>query len=228
AQTTVSSRSGQTIILGGLITKNRTELIRGIPLVSDIPVLGDLFKFESYNEGRTELMIILTPYIIRDESDMEMVKQVELQRMSWCLCDVTNIHGDVGPYGMSEWDNTPTEVIYPDQDPTGTNGMLPSDGFPPDGSMPMQMDERIPMPMGGGRIQTNGSEGVIEAMQAGLVVPVQSPRGMPSGAVRLRQNSNPDLRRAAHEQSPQGTVANPANAEAAGQNTKRLRLPFMR
>ncbi len=123
AQTTVSAASGQTVILGGLITKDDQTIARRVPHLSKIPILGSLFRFDSVDRRRTELLFIMTPYIVRDEADLEMVKQMESQRMSWCLADVVSVHGDhnLGESGNSHvacWDCGPTKVIYPDLMPT--------------------------------------------------------------------------------------------------------------
>ena len=65
----------------------------------------------------------MTPYIVRDEADIEMVKQMESQRMSWCLADVVSVHGEHnlntnGNSHLACWDDGPTKVIYPDLMPT--------------------------------------------------------------------------------------------------------------
>ena len=105
ASTTVSARSGQTIILGGLITKDSTIRTRRVPYLADVPVLGSLFRFDSERVARTELLFIMTPYVVKKEEDTDWINQVESQRMSWCLADVANIYGDRGfaskcePYG---------------------------------------------------------------------------------------------------------------------------------
>jgi type II secretion system protein D len=123
AQTTVSARSGQTIILGGLITKTRSYSSRRVPYLSDIPILGRLFRYDSSTEDRTELLIIMTPHIVRTEADAEWVKQVESDRMSWCLADVVEIHGDAGLSGGNGlWGPALPPPIYPDSDPTGAAG----------------------------------------------------------------------------------------------------------
>jgi len=65
----------------------------------------------------------MTPHIVEDEADAEWIKQVETQRMSWCLADVINLHGEgvvggaAGGWNES-WDDGGTEVIYPDRQPT--------------------------------------------------------------------------------------------------------------
>ena len=116
ASTTVSAGSGQTVILGGLITKDRTTLERGVPVLMDVPVLGNLFRFDRYEETRNELLIILTPHIIEDQEEMDRLAMIETERMSWCLSDVVSIHGSVP--GGSMTDLVDTEVIYPDLSPS--------------------------------------------------------------------------------------------------------------
>ena len=128
AQTTVSARSGQTVILGGLITKNRSVISRRVPFLGDIPVLGSLFRFDSVDEGRTELLIILTPYIVRRAEDAEWLNQVETQRMSWCLADVVDLHGDQGLSAGGVCTNQiPTKVVYPEGETIAPGEVL--DGY---------------------------------------------------------------------------------------------------
>lgn len=54
-------RSGETIVLGGLIKDNSTVGKAGVPLLQDIPVLGNLFGTNSNTSNRTELLVVLTP-----------------------------------------------------------------------------------------------------------------------------------------------------------------------
>jgi len=96
ARTTVSAVSGQTVILSGLITKEENSLHRRVPILADIPLLGNLFRFDSVSTVRKELLIILTPHVIRNRFDAEMIKQVESARMNWCLSDVVDMHGPAG------------------------------------------------------------------------------------------------------------------------------------
>lgn len=120
AQTTISARSGQTVVFAGLITKSKALVSRRVPYVSDIPLLGNLFRFDSETEQRTELLIVMTPYIVQDDADYEWIKQTESERMSWCLADVVEMHGDVGlSGGRGFWGQpSPTRVIYPDVTPS--------------------------------------------------------------------------------------------------------------
>ena len=69
AQTTISARSGQTIVFAGLIQTSKANVVRGIPFLSDVPVLGPLFQFTKEEETRKELLVILTPHVIRSDDD---------------------------------------------------------------------------------------------------------------------------------------------------------------
>jgi general secretion pathway protein D len=124
ANTTISARDGQTVVFAGLITKSNDITLRRVPYLCDIPVLGRLFEFESSNEQRTELLIVMTPYIIRDEADIEMAKLRESERMSWCLADVVNVAGDWGLQGNHcAFCKNEAPVIFPDVDPTATKSL---------------------------------------------------------------------------------------------------------
>lgn len=108
ATTTVSAASGQTIVLSGLLTKSTFDLHRRVPLLADIPLIGDLFRYDAVQQTRKELLIILTPRVIRSELDAEMLKQVESSRMSWVLSDVIEMHGPSGLRTRGDsWDDVP-------------------------------------------------------------------------------------------------------------------------
>jgi type II secretory pathway component GspD/PulD (secretin) len=124
ALTTVSAVSGQTVILGGLIETTKNDVHRRVPIIADIPLLGDLFKYDSVSEGRREVLIILTPQIIYTKQDSDLVKQIESSRMSWILSDVINIHGEAGLRSRcDEWYDGEMESIYPNSLPE--EGVLP-------------------------------------------------------------------------------------------------------
>jgi type II secretion system protein D len=120
AQTVVSAQSGQTVLLGGLITKSREQETRRTPYLSDVPVLGRLFRYDFEINTKKELLIIMTPHIVRTDEDVERLNALESERMNWCLADVASIHGDVSwARGSGPWDRPTTPMIFPDQDPTG-------------------------------------------------------------------------------------------------------------
>lgn len=125
AQATVSAANGETIILGGLISENRDVTQRNIPGIENIPILRNLFRYDGDVWKRSELLIILTPHVIKSAEDSERLKQAEIARMNWCEADVYRIHGDINlpavmPIGYeSDAESDETPVIYPDTNPSG-------------------------------------------------------------------------------------------------------------
>ncbi len=63
AHTMLKVKSGETIILGGLISNKENTVDRGIPIISKIPIIGHLFKSQEKVKERTELVIFITPQI---------------------------------------------------------------------------------------------------------------------------------------------------------------------
>ncbi|MEX2358628.1 MAG: secretin N-terminal domain-containing protein, partial [Pirellulaceae bacterium] len=119
ATAVVSARSGQTIVLGGLIDKRTLTISRKVPLLGDIPVLGTLFRFDTFDQSRNELLIILTPVVVRNDEDIAMLREAEMGRMSWCLADVSNIYGAHALHGLDYGmpDAEGVMEIYPDKNP---------------------------------------------------------------------------------------------------------------
>ena len=70
AKTSVLVKSGDTVVLGGMMQETFTNNVSQIPLLGDIPLLGNLFRFKSVSRQKTNLLIMLTPQIIRDPSQM--------------------------------------------------------------------------------------------------------------------------------------------------------------
>lgn len=131
ATTTVSAASGQTVVLSGLLTKRDQALHRRVPLLADIPLLGSLFRFDSTATRRTELLIILTPHVVNNRFEAEMLKQVESARMNWCLSDVVSMHGPVGLRSQSDqMGEAESQLVYPEQVPTEEYMPAPEEAAP--------------------------------------------------------------------------------------------------
>jgi general secretion pathway protein D len=69
ATTHLVSQDGETIIIGGLIREDKSREKSGIPILSDIPILGYLFGSNSKNSSRKELIILLTPHVMRSQKE---------------------------------------------------------------------------------------------------------------------------------------------------------------
>ncbi|AXE96609.1 MULTISPECIES: type II and III secretion system protein family protein [Paraburkholderia] len=64
ADTTVELASGQSFAIGGLLQTNTTDIISQVPGLGSIPILGKLFSSTNYQNNKTELVIIVTPYLV--------------------------------------------------------------------------------------------------------------------------------------------------------------------
>ena len=120
ANTTLMARSGQTVVFSGLIQEEKSHAERGAPILSDLPFIGPLFKFESDAAVRSELLIIMTPYLITDDDDIDAANYDEIERVHWCECDVAEVYGNT-QYNGRQTDAGAIETFYPDADPTGSN-----------------------------------------------------------------------------------------------------------
>ena len=63
--TTVELGSGQSFAIAGLLQDNTTDSGRGLPFLGDVPVLGALFRSDSFQRNQSELVIVITPYIVK-------------------------------------------------------------------------------------------------------------------------------------------------------------------
>lgn len=70
-QSLLAVPTGQTMIMGGLITEDNTNSSEGLPLLSRIPILGGLFGNQTLNNNRTELILFITPRVIENETDAQ-------------------------------------------------------------------------------------------------------------------------------------------------------------
>ncbi len=75
AETSVVIKNGETIAIGGLIGTKKNKTHSSIPLLDRIPLLGNLFKFSSITNDRTELVILITPRVISNSSDAVSVTE---------------------------------------------------------------------------------------------------------------------------------------------------------
>ncbi len=68
-------RSGEAVVLGGLIRENDTSGSAGLPGLSEIPVLGALFGTKSSEKNRTELLVVITPRVARTDADARQISR---------------------------------------------------------------------------------------------------------------------------------------------------------
>ncbi len=81
-ETTTIARDNQTIVVGGLVRDNITLSERKVPFLGDIPWLGWLFRFQSKQTEKLNLLVFLTPHMIRDESDIAELSQRKAKELT--------------------------------------------------------------------------------------------------------------------------------------------------
>jgi len=74
-ETTITVDDGQIVALGGLLDDNERRTIEKVPLLGDLPVLGNLFKSKSRTRSKTNLMIFIRPTIIRSAADAKRIAE---------------------------------------------------------------------------------------------------------------------------------------------------------
>ncbi|MEE8230007.1 MAG: type II and III secretion system protein family protein [Qipengyuania citrea] len=88
AETTIELGSGQSFMIAGLLSNSSTNTIDKAPGLGDVPILGNLFRSTTYRKGETELVIVVTPYLVKpvDGNDIKLPtdgfrKPSEFQRL---------------------------------------------------------------------------------------------------------------------------------------------------
>ncbi len=81
ADTVVVTQSDQTIVIGGLISTQKTDSESKIPLLGDIPIIGAAFRRKTNDKVKTELLIFLTPHVIATPDELGKVSDSERNRL---------------------------------------------------------------------------------------------------------------------------------------------------
>jgi type II secretory pathway component GspD/PulD (secretin) len=82
ANTVVDTPDGETVVIGGLMQNSNTETITKIPLLGDIPLLGNLFQRKQKAQNKSELIIFLTPHIVIAPTELAALTAKERARSS--------------------------------------------------------------------------------------------------------------------------------------------------
>jgi len=110
AKTTLIVKDQQTIVIGGLVRDQFSVGESKVPLLGDIPVLGFLFRQQTKKKTKTNLLLVLTPHVVRDQADLRRIFERKMQERQEFL-DRYFVFND-----GAEWE--------PPQDWTRANGLL--------------------------------------------------------------------------------------------------------
>lgn len=72
AETMVNIPTGMTMVIGGLLDSDDTKTLQKVPILGDIPILGELFKYHNNSKEKTEIIILLTPRIVNETTPASM------------------------------------------------------------------------------------------------------------------------------------------------------------
>lgn len=77
AETMVNIPSGMTMVIGGLLDSDDTKMITKIPILGDIPILGELFKYHNDSKQKSEIMILITPRVVNETTPVAMSQKMK-------------------------------------------------------------------------------------------------------------------------------------------------------
>lgn len=78
-KTQVVVHDQQSVVIGGLIQERDIYNVTKVPLLGDIPILGYLFKYSTKAKKKTNLLILLTPYIVKDQLDLQAIRERKMR-----------------------------------------------------------------------------------------------------------------------------------------------------
>jgi pilus assembly protein CpaC len=81
AETTVELGSGQSFVIGGLLNNNTSNSVNKAPFLGDLPIIGQLFRSNGWKRSESELIIVVTPYLVKPVGDSKIMLPTDGYRM---------------------------------------------------------------------------------------------------------------------------------------------------
>jgi general secretion pathway protein D len=82
AQTSILTPDGKTIVIGGIIKHNKEKSIKGVPILSRIPLVGELFKSRVSRTQSSELMVFITPHVVNNDLTAQKITEETREKLS--------------------------------------------------------------------------------------------------------------------------------------------------
>ncbi len=98
AKTTVVAKDQETVVIGGIMQDRTIESVSKVPVLGDVPILGHLFRQTTRKKTKTNLLLFLTPYIIRDQSDFRTIFERKMRERQQF---VEEFYGQVPGYDVA-------------------------------------------------------------------------------------------------------------------------------
>jgi general secretion pathway protein D len=171
-KTEIVAKDQSTIVIGGLIQERNVRSVKKVPFLGSLPILGWLFRDTTTNKTKTNLLLFLTPYIIRDESDYRRIYEKKRKEQQEFMEQFYGRRADyefsvdyarkAGPYSRLHRD-----VLEETQRPE--NGGLGGPGdkvIGPDAPVPPRATLPAPIPMAPARPASHPPDGGFEPTEA--------------------------------------------------------------
>jgi Bacterial type II and III secretion system protein len=143
-ETTVFARDGETVVIGGMIQRRDTKTENKVPVLGDLPYLGALFRYRTQDKSKVELLVIMTPHIVRSHAEAERILLEESHRMDWITGEVSSLQG-VPDLGSSKCPPAPRPLVLPGVEPPAASPGAPV-MVPTPSAAPQPQPEVLPTP----------------------------------------------------------------------------------
>jgi len=98
AKTTVVAKDQETVVIGGIMQDRSIESVSKVPILGDVPLIGHLFRETTRKKTKTNLLLFLTPYIIKDQSDFRSIFERKMKERQQF---VEQFYGQVPGYDVA-------------------------------------------------------------------------------------------------------------------------------
>ncbi len=126
-------KDAQTIVISGILRSEDSDILRKVPLLGDIPLIGLLFQSREKQKVNTELLVFITPVVVNNTTDLDGVNAPYRERLQQYRKDLEDVSGnavDAGSQDGSGADSTPASASSPRSAPTSPSSS-PSPTTPP-------------------------------------------------------------------------------------------------
>jgi len=158
SETSVIAKDGQMIVMGGLIADNLNEGESGVPFLKDLPVLGTLFRSNVDKHQRTNLLIMITPRIVKDQFDARDVTIARRNRMEDEIVGRDLYPNRREVLRNEDIDRVSENTTFEDQAPSTILAPKEENGFQDLDDQVIELKVNPPLPaesgFGGGRAET--------------------------------------------------------------------------
>lgn len=107
--TTVRLNDGQTLVLGGLVKNQETTFKYKVPFLGDIPVLGAFFRHSGKNRIKSNLIVFITPHIVKGDSEVNLEKELEKFEIHDMNALEKSVHNKIKKWRTHQGDDTLTD-----------------------------------------------------------------------------------------------------------------------